>query len=99
VFFIAKGCVPYSMCNNPLLQCDAKLDLPSQRSLVRKHIMLMMLKIMEDYVLLTLTTCVIVSITFDLWMSKTNFDTFVMVVNFVDNSKCHNMSKLAYLCT
>jgi len=66
--------------------------------MVRKHILLMMLKTMEDYVLPTLITCVIVSITFDLWMSKTNFDTFVMVVNFVDNnSQCHNMSKLAYL--
>jgi hypothetical protein len=58
----------------------------------------MMLKTMEDYVLPTLITCVIVNITFDLWMSKTNFDTFVMVINFVDNnSQCHNMSKLAYL--
>jgi hypothetical protein len=41
---------------------------------------------MEEYVLPTLVTYVIVSVTFDLWMSKTDFDTFAMVVNFVNNN-------------
>jgi hypothetical protein len=41
---------------------------------------------MEEYVLPSLTTCVTISITFDLWMSTTSFDTFAMVTNFVDNN-------------
>lgn len=41
---------------------------------------------MEEYVLPTLVTYVIVSVTFDLWMSKPNFDTFAVVVNFVNNN-------------
>lgn len=46
----------------------------------------MLSKIMEEYVLPSLTTCVTLNITFDLWMSKTSFDTFAMVINFVDNN-------------
>lgn len=91
VFFITKGCVPLSLCNSPcfqhlVLQCDSKVDFPSRRSLVQEHIPLMLSKSMEEYVLPSLTTCVTISITFDLWMSKTSFDTFAMVINFVDNN-------------
>lgn len=91
MFFIAKGCVPLFICDNTwfqhlVLQFDLNVDFPSQRSLVRKHILLSLLKIMEEYVLPTLVTYVIVSVTFDLWMSKPNFDTFAVVVNFVNNN-------------
>jgi hypothetical protein len=41
---------------------------------------------MEKYVLPTLVTYVIICITFDLRMSKTDFDTLTMVVNFVNNN-------------
>jgi hypothetical protein len=46
VFFITKKCVPLSMCNSPcfqhfVLQCDSKVNFPSQRSLVQEHIPLM----------------------------------------------------------
>ncbi len=68
-----------------VLQFDLNVDFPSQKSMLRKHILLSLLKIMEEYVLPTLVTYVIVSVTFDLWMSKSNFDTFAVVVNFGNN--------------
>ncbi len=46
----------------------------------------MLSKIMEEYVFPSPTTCVTISITFDLWMSKISFDTFAMVINFIDSN-------------
>jgi len=39
---------------------------------------------MEIYVLFALGSCVIVNISFDLWMFETRFDTFSLVVNIID---------------
>jgi hypothetical protein len=39
---------------------------------------------MEIYVLFALGSCVIVNISFDLWMFGTRFDTFSLVVNIID---------------
>jgi hypothetical protein len=39
---------------------------------------------MEQYVWPLLQEATTVSVTFDLWMSRAGFDTFTMVVNFID---------------
>jgi hypothetical protein len=46
----------------------------------------MLFKVMEMHVLLAITKCVIMAIvTFNLYMSKTKFDTFAFVINFMDD--------------
>jgi hypothetical protein len=40
---------------------------------------------MDTYVLPTLSSCVTISVTFDLWMSQNGFDTFALVMNFIDD--------------
>jgi hypothetical protein len=39
---------------------------------------------MDCYVLLALAQCDITIVTFDLWMPQMNFDTFALVVNFLN---------------
>jgi hypothetical protein len=41
---------------------------------------------MDTYVFPTLSTCATTSVTFDLWMGQSGFDTFVLVVNFIDDA-------------
>ncbi len=48
-------------------------------------------------ILLTLGSCAITIITFNLCMLRSRFDTFAMVVNFIDEVGCHNMSQWDYL--
>jgi hypothetical protein len=45
----------------------------------------MLLTTTKKYVLSTQSTCAITSITFESWMLNIDFDTFVMIINFVDN--------------
>jgi len=45
----------------------------------------MLAKVMKMHMLLTITQCVIATTTFDLWMSKTNFDMFVLVISFIND--------------
>jgi hypothetical protein len=45
---------------------------------------MMVIKIMERYVLLALVKPTIMTTTFDLWMSQGGFDTFVLVVNYIN---------------
>ncbi len=40
---------------------------------------------MDTYVLPTLFCCVTTSVNFDLWMSRSGFGTFALVVNFIDD--------------
>ncbi len=40
---------------------------------------------MDTYVLPTLLSCVTSSVNFDLWMSQSGFDTFALVMNFIDD--------------
>ncbi len=53
---------------------------------MEKHIHSMLQKIMDTYVFPTLSTCATTSVTFDLWMGQSGFDTFVLVVNFIDDA-------------
>ncbi len=53
---------------------------------MEEHILSMLQKTMDTYVLLTLFSCVTSSVTFDLWMSQSGFNTFALVVNFIDDA-------------
>jgi hypothetical protein len=44
---------------------------------------------MKRYVLPPFGDCVIITITFDLWMFKTRFDTFALLVNFNNKEWVH----------
>jgi hypothetical protein len=43
----------------------------------------MLAKVMKMHVLLAIAQCATTTTTFDLWMSKIGFDTFVLVINFI----------------
>jgi hypothetical protein len=45
----------------------------------------MFAKIMEHFMLQMFGTCSIVNITFDLWMLPGGFDTFALVLNFIND--------------
>jgi hypothetical protein len=45
----------------------------------------MLHKTMEMYVLHVLVQCAITSIKFNLWMPKTKFDIFPLVINFIND--------------
>ncbi len=64
-----------------------------QKQLVKDHIPLMFIKTMDHYVLPTLAQCDITIVTFNLWMLRMGFDTFAIVVNFLNKKwvLCHVM--------
>jgi hypothetical protein len=45
----------------------------------------MLAEVMKMHVLLAITQCVTTTITFDLWTSKIGFDTYTLVINFIDD--------------
>jgi hypothetical protein len=51
----------------------------------------------ETKVPLTLNSCATITITFNLCMLRLTFDTFPMMVNFIDEVGCHNMPQWDYL--
>jgi len=40
-------------------------------------------KTMEQYVMLALDSCVIITTSFDLWVSRSGHDTLALVINFI----------------
>ena len=89
VLFIAKGYESLSIVESAwlrrlMLRRDPKVVCPSRKQLVREHIPAMLTKTMERFVIPLITSCQTASITFDLWMSRTGWDTFALVVNFID---------------
>jgi hypothetical protein len=89
VLFVAKGYEVLSMMECPwlhplVMRQNGKVHFPTQKQLVKDCILLMLAKTMDCYVFPTLAQCDIVIVTFDLWMSRTSFDTFALVVNFLN---------------
>ena len=72
-----------------MMRRDPKVVCPNRKQLVRKHIPAMLEKTMDRYVLPLISSCQTASITFDLWMSRTGWDTFALVVNFIDDCRVH----------
>jgi hypothetical protein len=66
------------------MQQNGKVHFPTQKQLVKKHIPFVLAKCMDHCVLHALAQCDTISITFDLWMNRIRFDTFVFIVNFLD---------------
>ncbi len=64
---------------------DPKSVFPFQKKLVQVHISRMLTKTMECFVLPKIVTYSSLSIIFYLWMSHVIFDTFALVVNFIDD--------------
>jgi hypothetical protein len=64
---------------------DLKIKFPIHKQLMNDHIPSLFAKTRKYYVLLALMRCTTTSVTFDLWMDKTRFNTFVLVVNFIDD--------------
>jgi hypothetical protein len=61
------------------------------KQLVQHAIPSLVVKTMEQYVILTLDSCVITTTSFDLWMSRYGHDTFALVINFINSLwvPCH----------
>ena len=90
VLFIAKGYESLSIVESAwlrrlMMRRDPKVVCPSRKQLVREHIPAMLTKTMDRYVSPLIDSCQTASITFDLWMSRTGWDTFALVVNFIDD--------------
>jgi hypothetical protein len=60
---------------------------PSFNFFVEKGLSTLVQKTLVEHVQLTLTTCLFVTCTFDLYMSKGVHDIFVIVVNFLDDDQ------------
>jgi hypothetical protein len=63
---------------------DPKSVFPFQKKLVQVHISRMLTKTMECFVLPKIVTYSSLSIIFDLWMFHGIFDTFTLVLNFIN---------------
>jgi hypothetical protein len=68
-----------------MMCCDPKVVYPNQKQLVCEQIHAMLAETMDHYVLPLISSCQSANITFNLWMSRTSWDTFVLVVNFIDD--------------
>jgi len=60
------------------------MSIPSCKIFVQEHISSMLTKTMKRYVFPLLGRYVITTITFDLWMFKTRFHIFVLILNFIN---------------
>jgi hypothetical protein len=68
-----------------VLYYDQKFVFPFHKKLVQEHIPRMLTKTMECFVLPKIVTYSSLSIIFDLWMSHVTFDTFTLVLNFIND--------------
>ncbi len=89
MLFVAKGYEALSIVEcfwlrHLVMRQNGKVRFPIQKQLVKDHIPLMLAKTMDRYVLPTLAQCDIATVTFKLWMLQMGFDTFALVVNFLN---------------
>jgi hypothetical protein len=68
-----------------VLYYDQKFVFPFRKKLVQEHIPRMLTKTMECFVLPKIVTYSSLHIIFDLWMSHVIFDTFTLVLNFIND--------------
>jgi hypothetical protein len=55
-----------------------------QQQMVQLAILSLVVKTMDKYVLSALDLCVMTNVPFDLWMSTSRHNTFVLVINFIN---------------
>jgi hypothetical protein len=75
---------------------NGKVHFPIQKQLVKDHILFILAKTMDRYVLPILAQCDTTTMAFNLWMSWTNFDTFALIMNFLNREwvPCHVINGL-----
>jgi len=64
-----------------------KVKFLTHSQFVLKYLLDMVAKIMDKYVQPLLTKCEIASIIFNLWMSRIGYDTFCLIMNFIDDTR------------
>ncbi len=72
-------------CDNLCYALWPKIYVSISQNLVQEHIPKMLAKITECFMFPIIVTYSFVSIIFELWMSHVIFDTFALVVNFIDD--------------
>jgi hypothetical protein len=83
--------MPLSNCENiwfqklVLHQCP-HVVFSSQFCFVKCMLLAMVKKTMDQHVLLSLAFTIVVSISFDLWMSHSGVDTFALVIKFFNDT-------------
>jgi hypothetical protein len=73
------------MCQNP------QIVFLNHKQIVQHAIPSLVAKTMEQSIILALDSCVTTTISFDLWMFRSEYDTFVIVINFINSLwvPCH----------
>jgi hypothetical protein len=91
VFYICKGYIPLSSCENVwfqrlvLPQCS-HVQFPSRSSFVEKMLATVVKKIMDQHFVPNLASTIVVSTSFDMWMFHDGVDTFSFVINFLNDT-------------
>jgi hypothetical protein len=94
--FIAKELLPLSFVETPffrrlVFKQNPHLNFPSMEVLVNEILLKITKKTKEKYISSTFESCNTCTISFDLWMSITGVDTFVLIVQFLNDKwePCH----------
>jgi hypothetical protein len=69
-----------------MLRLCGQVQFPSRKQFVYEHLLDLLQKTMEIYVILDIDKCETMTTTFDLWMSRSRYDTFALVINFINQS-------------
>jgi hypothetical protein len=91
VFHICKGYMPLFSCENVwfqrlVLPQRSHVQFPSRSSFVEEMLATMVKKIMDQYFVPNLASTIVVSTSFDMWMSQDGVDTFSFVINFLNET-------------
>jgi len=91
VFYICKGYIPLSSCENVwfqrlVLPQRSHVQFPFQSSFVEEMLATMVKKIMDQHFVLNLVSTIVVSTSFDMWMFHDSVDTFSFVINFLNDT-------------
>ncbi len=79
-----------------MLRLSGQVRLRSCKQLVYEHLLVLLQKTMEIYVIPHIDKCETMTTTFDLWMSRSRYDTFALVINFINQNwvPCHMIIEL-----
>lgn len=62
------------------------IQFPSRKAFVQEHIPTMLKRTMNIYLHPTIASCVTMSITFNLWMSRCRYTTLGTIINFIEDT-------------